>query len=87
MLARHVAAIGESHLENFLRTANAVIDAEARSGDERVIYRFKGGADGLFPEATLTSFGGVLYGTTAFGAAFPNISRNGKSGTRYATPC
>ena len=36
----------------------------ARSGRERVVYRFKGDPDGANPEAALTPAGGVLYGTT-----------------------
>lgn len=41
-----------------------------RSGNgyrERVLHRFKGGADGYSPEAGLTAMNGSLYGTTAFG--------------------
>lgn len=37
------------------------------SGTERVIYRFKGGADGAVPLAGLIAFGGALYGTTGSG--------------------
>ncbi len=39
----------------------------ARSGRERVIYRFKGDPDGANPEAALAPAGGVLYGTTDWG--------------------
>lgn len=39
------------------------------SGVERVIYNFKGGADGIGPYANLTAENGVLYGTTAQGGA------------------
>lgn len=34
------------------------------SGSERVLYSFKGGADGARPSAGLVNVGGVLYGTT-----------------------
>ncbi len=34
------------------------------SGNERVVYSFKGGSDGAFPAGSLTSFNGSLYGTT-----------------------
>jgi uncharacterized repeat protein (TIGR03803 family) len=34
---------------------------------EKVIYRFKAGADGAQPIAALTAAGGVLYGTTEYG--------------------
>lgn len=37
------------------------------SGNERVVYRFKGGADGEGPAGSLVSLHGVLYGATAFG--------------------
>ena len=39
----------------------------ARSGRERVVYRFKGDPDGANPEAALTPAGGFLYGTTDWG--------------------
>jgi uncharacterized repeat protein (TIGR03803 family) len=43
------------------------------SGKERVLYSFKGGPDGMWPQAALTASKGVLYGTTAEGgeACFP----------------
>jgi uncharacterized repeat protein (TIGR03803 family) len=34
---------------------------------KRTLYRFRGGADGYYPNAGLTPIGGVLYGTTFFG--------------------
>jgi uncharacterized repeat protein (TIGR03803 family) len=37
------------------------------SGKERVLYRFKGGSDGAFPEAGPINVSGTLYGTTAGG--------------------
>jgi uncharacterized repeat protein (TIGR03803 family) len=37
------------------------------SGHESVIYSFKGGTDGLNPEAVLTPLGSKLYGTTVIG--------------------
>ena len=39
----------------------------ARAGTEKVIYSFKGGADGSYPTGRLTRLGDLLYGTTAFG--------------------
>lgn len=48
------------------------------SGNERVIYRFKGGSDGMDPKAGLISVNGVLYGTTYLGgASCPNGSSYG----------
>jgi uncharacterized repeat protein (TIGR03803 family) len=38
-----------------------------RSGDERVLYGFKGGSDGAGPIGDLISVNGLLYGTTAGG--------------------
>jgi uncharacterized repeat protein (TIGR03803 family) len=40
------------------------------SGKERVIYRFKGGSDGLDPRDGLVSLNGLLYGTTYFGGTY-----------------
>jgi uncharacterized repeat protein (TIGR03803 family) len=40
-----------------------------KSGNERVIYRFKGGSDGMDPKAGLVSDNGLLYGTTYSGGA------------------
>ena len=34
------------------------------SGKERVLYRFQGGGDGAYPNATLTKLHGLLFGTT-----------------------
>ncbi len=39
----------------------------ATSGAEKVLYRFKGGADGAQPVAGLTAANGLLYGTTRAG--------------------
>ncbi|HLY02982.1 MAG TPA: choice-of-anchor tandem repeat GloVer-containing protein [Candidatus Cybelea sp.] len=39
------------------------------SGQESVLYRFKGGKDGGFPIAGLTDVNGVLYGTTFVGGS------------------
>jgi uncharacterized repeat protein (TIGR03803 family) len=39
------------------------------SGKESVLYRFKGGTDGQFPEAPLVVLNGALYGTTSLGGA------------------
>ncbi|MBV9646905.1 MAG: hypothetical protein JO043_05535, partial [Candidatus Eremiobacteraeota bacterium] len=40
----------------------------SQSGGESVIYSFRGGADGAYPEASITiGPGGKLYGTTTFG--------------------
>jgi uncharacterized repeat protein (TIGR03803 family) len=39
------------------------------SGVERVLYSFKGGTDGAYPQAGLIAVSGLLYGTTGFGGA------------------
>ena len=43
------------------------IFALSPSGQERIVYRFKGGADGALPAARLTAIRGTLYGTTEYG--------------------
>ncbi|MFY9718316.1 MAG: choice-of-anchor tandem repeat GloVer-containing protein, partial [Candidatus Cybelea sp.] len=40
------------------------------AGDEHVLYRFKGGKDGDYPLAGLTSLDGMLYGTTDHGGGY-----------------
>ena len=37
------------------------------AGNERVIYRFTGGSDGMYPVGGLIAVDGVLYGTTSAG--------------------
>ncbi|MGA9943945.1 MAG: choice-of-anchor tandem repeat GloVer-containing protein, partial [Candidatus Cybelea sp.] len=44
-----------------------VVFAIDSSGHEKVIYRFKGGSDGEFPNTQLLSLNGKLYGTTVNG--------------------
>ncbi|MBV8491293.1 MAG: hypothetical protein JO199_12255 [Candidatus Eremiobacteraeota bacterium] len=44
-----------------------VFEVNASTGAEKVLYSFKGGADGRNPESGLTEVGGVLYGTTFWG--------------------
>ncbi len=40
---------------------------------ERIIYRFRGGADGAEPAAGLVAVGDALYGTTRYGGAHTNL--------------
>ena len=42
-----------------------VFELNPKTGAERILYAFQGGADGGFPFAALTNVGGNLYGTTA----------------------
>jgi uncharacterized repeat protein (TIGR03803 family) len=42
------------------------------SGEERVLYQFKGGADGAYPVGDLLNIKGRLYGTTSSGGAYGN---------------
>jgi uncharacterized repeat protein (TIGR03803 family) len=49
--------------------------AVSPSGMERVLYRFKGGNDGLYPSGNLLVANGMLYGTAQGGA--PGCSRYG----------
>lgn len=39
------------------------------SGSEKVLYRFSGGSDGHYPNASLTEMNGTLYGTTSGGGS------------------
>lgn len=53
------------------------------SGQEAILYRFKGGSDGYEPEVPLIDVNGTLYGTTDFGGAYGpgtvfSISTSGK---------
>ena len=45
--------------------SNGFVFSVTTAGNERVIYRFKGGADGFFPRAVPTAFKDKLYGTTS----------------------
>jgi uncharacterized repeat protein (TIGR03803 family) len=47
------------------------------SGDERTIYRFKGGADGFSPNGGLIALDGKLYGTTTGGGGTCSIGGAG----------
>jgi uncharacterized repeat protein (TIGR03803 family) len=58
------------------------------SGQERVLYRFKG-ADGACPSGTLIASGGTLYGTTNFGGRYDlgsvfKITTAGKESAIYS---
>jgi len=44
------------------------------AGNERILYRFKGGADGAAPVSGLTMLGGALFGTTTRGGSGTNCS-------------
>jgi uncharacterized repeat protein (TIGR03803 family) len=50
--------------------------AVSTSGKERVLYRFKGGSDGEYPEGGLLDVKGALYGTT-FGGGLDSCSPYG----------
>ena len=69
--------------------ANLPNDAARREasthGTERVVYRFMGGTDRSLPLAGLTTLGGVLYGTTAYGGASNNgtVFRVSPSGSEH----
>ena len=60
------------------------------AGNERIIYRFKGGSDGNDPSADLVQLGGQLYGVTYGGGAACNcgtvfaISPSGKERVIYS---
>jgi uncharacterized repeat protein (TIGR03803 family) len=44
---------------------------------ERVVYSFRGGADGINPVASLTALNGSLYGTTQYGGAHTRLCSSG----------
>jgi uncharacterized repeat protein (TIGR03803 family) len=50
------------------------------SGKKRVIYQFKGGSDGMFPDGGLTVMNGVLYGTTSGGGDGCETGPGGEEG-------
>jgi uncharacterized repeat protein (TIGR03803 family) len=50
------------------------------SGNEHVVYRFKGGKDGEAPVAGLVSLDGVLYGVTAWGGVSTTCTTDTPSG-------
>jgi uncharacterized repeat protein (TIGR03803 family) len=47
-----------------------------RKGIEKVLYRFKGGGDGVHPHGALLDVNGTLYGATAWGGAHRNCENN-----------
>jgi uncharacterized repeat protein (TIGR03803 family) len=63
---------------------NGTVFRVTTSGNEAVIYRFKGGsADGSDPEAPLTDLGGTLYGTT-FGGGNGSCADGRTCGSIYS---
>lgn len=59
------------------------------SGEEHVLYRFKGRADGAYPQGGLIAVNGLLYGTTGFGGANNfgtvfDVSTSGKESALYS---
>jgi uncharacterized repeat protein (TIGR03803 family) len=54
------------------------------SGAEKVIYRFKGGADGALPASRLAAIDGALYGTTQYGGSTTALCSTG-CGTLFKT--
>jgi uncharacterized repeat protein (TIGR03803 family) len=53
------------------------------TGIEKVLYSFKGGADGAAPSSALIDVDGALYGTTAFGGVSGCFYNNDTCGTVY----
>lgn len=51
----------------FLKNDCGVVFSMSFKGNEKVIYSFLGGNDGLLPQTSLINVDGVLYGTTAGG--------------------
>lgn len=69
------------------RYGNGTVFSLTTSGEEHVIYKFKGGADGASPNGSLLALHGVLYGTTRAGGAYAicsAISENNGCGTVFS---
>ncbi len=60
--------------------ADGTVFAMDTLGKVRVIYRFKGGSDGMYPNGGVTVMNGVLYGTTAGGGNGCTTGPNGVEG-------
>ena len=60
----------------------AVFNIDPVTGHEKVVYAFKGGADGAMPHANLIEVGGLLYGTTDEGGGAGPFT--GGSGTVFS---
>ena len=60
--------------------AYGTVFATDASGKERVVYRFTGGLDGMYPNGGLTVMNGVLYGTTSAGGNGCNTGPGGVPG-------
>ena len=60
---------GFTTANSLIPSAAAPLSPATTSGTETVLYRFKGGNDGEFPEAPPTELNGVLYGTTFYGGS------------------
>lgn len=53
-------------------------------GVEKVLYRFKGGADGVHPDGGLIDVNGTLYGATALGGGHRNCGTGQGCGTVFS---
>lgn len=60
---------GGAHTHACFQGCGTVFRLSADGKSEKIVYRFKGGADGAQPAAGLVAVGGVLYGTTRYGGA------------------
>ena len=58
---------GTSTCRHFGYYGCGTIYSVSTKGAEKVLYAFKGGADGAFPQAGLVDVNGALYGTTTYG--------------------
>jgi len=58
--------------------------SKGRGGwSESVLYSFRGGSDGAYPQAAPTLSGGVVYGTTYAGGGYPCLGAPSGCGTVY----
>ncbi len=60
---------GGAHTHACFQGCGTIFRLSPDGKSEKVVYRFKGGADGAQPAAALIAVGGVLYGSTRYGGA------------------
>jgi uncharacterized repeat protein (TIGR03803 family) len=66
---------------NCFHGCGTVYKIDPATGAEKIVYSFQSGSDGIYPEAGLTSAGGLLYGTAQSGA---NTKCFGGCGTLFS---
>ena len=67
MTCRTTTQGGADSVNNCYSKGCGTVFRVSLSGDERVLYRFRGTPDGWYPSGKLIDVDGTLYGTTADG--------------------